>query len=156
MRAFFGSMTGRVFMFLLIGVVASAALTQWLAVGERQRAIEQYRDYHAVERAEQLVMAADVVPLASRAAYLKVANKGSVRLELRPEAEHTPGVPTEFSSALQAKLGEGFKVTAVAERPAACVKPRKPATLFGPKTWGGTCENLDVRMQDGHVLRLMV
>ena len=94
MKAFLGSMTGRVFMFLLIGIVASAALTQWLAVGERQRAIEQYRDYHAVERAEQLVMAADVVPMASRAAYLKVANKGSGRLELRPDTAHTPGAPT--------------------------------------------------------------
>ncbi|WP_312434011.1 ATP-binding protein [Janthinobacterium sp.] len=156
MKAFLGSMTGRVFMFLLLGVVASAALTQWLAVGERQRAIEQYRDYHAVERAEQLVMSTDMVPLASRAAYLKVANKGSVRLELRPDAEHRAGAPTEFSSALQAKLGEAFKVTALAQLPEACVKPRTSPGLFAPKPWGGTCESLDVRMQDGHMLRLLV
>lgn len=156
MKAFLGSMTGRVFMVLLLGVVASAALTQWLAVGERQRAIEQYRDYHAVERAEQLVMSTDMVPLASRAAYLKVANKGSVRLELRPDAEHAAGVPTEFSTALQAKLGETFKVTALAQPPDACVKPKKAPGLFSPKPWGGTCESLDVRMQDGHMLRLLV
>ena len=156
MKAFLGSMTGRVFMVLLVGVVASAALTQWLAVGERQRAIEQYRDYHAVERAEQLVMSTDMVPLASRAAYLKVANKGSVRLELRPDAEHAAGAPTEFSSALQAKLGEAFKVTALAQPPLACVKPKKAPGLFAPKPWGGTCESLDVRMQDGHMLRLLV
>ena len=155
MKAFLGSMTGRVFMVLLLGVVASAALTQWLAVGERQRAIEQYRDYHAVERAEQLVMATDMVPLASRAAYLKVANKGSVRLELRPDTPHTPGKATEFSSALQAKLGDAFRVTALAERPEACVKPRQSG-LFAPKPWGGYCENLDVHMQDGHVLRLLI
>jgi len=155
-KAFLGSMTGRVFMFLLIGIVASAALTQWLAVGERQRAIEQYRDYHAVERAEQLVMSTDMVPLASRAAYLKVANKGSVRLELRPDAEHAAGAPTEFSTALQAKLGEAFKVTALAQPPLACVKPKKAPGLFSPKPWGGTCESLDVRMQDGHMLRLLV
>lgn len=156
MKAFLGSMTGRVFMVLLVGVVASAALTQWLAVGERQRAIEQYRDYHAVERAEQLVMSTDMVPLASRAAYLKVANKGSVRLELRPDAEHAAGAPTEFSSALQTKLGEAFKVTALAQLPLACVKPKKAPGLFTPKPWGGTCESLDVRMQDGHMLRLLV
>lgn len=155
MKAFLGSMTGRVFAVLLLGVVASAALTQWLAVGERQRAIEQYRDFHAVERAEQLVMATDMVPLASRAAYLKVANKGSVRLELRPDTPHTPGKPTEFSTALQAKLGDAFRVMALAERPEACVKPRKTG-LFAPKPWGGYCENLDVRMQDGHVLRLLI
>ena len=156
MKAFLGSMTGRVFMVLLVGVVASAALTQWLAVGERQRALEQYRDYHAVERAEQLVMSTDMVPLASRAAYLKVANKGSVRLELRPDAEHAAGGPTEFSSALQAKLGEAFKVTALAQPPLACVKPKSAPGLFSPKPWGGTCESLDVRMQDGHMLRLLV
>ena len=156
MKAFLGSMTGRVFMVLLLGVVASAALTQWLAVGERQRAIEQYRDYHAVERAEQLVMSTDMVPLASRAAYLKVANKGSVRLELRPDAEHKAGAPTEFSSALQTKLGAAFRVTALAQLPEACVKPRTSPGLFAPKPWGGTCESLDVRMQDGHVLRLLV
>ncbi len=156
MKAFLGSMTGRVFMVLLLGVVASAALTQWLAVGERQRAIEQYRDYHAVERAEQLVMSTDMVPLASRAAYLKVANKGSVRLELRPDAQHAIGAPTEFSTALQAKLGEAFKVTALAQPPLACVKPKRAPGLFAPKPWGGTCESLDVRMQDGHMLRLLV
>ena len=156
MKAFLGSMTGRVFMVLLVGVVASAALTQWLAVGERQRALEQYRDYHAVERAEQLVMSTGMVPLASRDAYLKVANKGSVRLEPRPDAEHAAGAPTEFSTALQAKLGGAFKVTALAQPPSACVKPLESPRLFGPRQWEGTCEGLDVRMQDGHMLRLLV
>ena len=44
MRAFLGSMTGRVFLVLLLGIVASAALTQWLAVNERTRALERYRE----------------------------------------------------------------------------------------------------------------
>ena len=51
MRAFFGSMTGRVFLTLLLGIVLSAALTQWLADAERQRVIEGYRDMHALEHA---------------------------------------------------------------------------------------------------------
>jgi len=41
-------MTGRVFLVLLLGIVASAALTQWLAVNERTRALERYRDFHAL------------------------------------------------------------------------------------------------------------
>ena len=103
MRAFFGSMTGRVFLVLLLGMAASAALTQWLAVGERQRAIEQYRDFHALERAEQLITTADVVPAASRTAYLAAASLGSVRLEAAEAAPVAP--PTEFSSALALRLG---------------------------------------------------
>ncbi|MBC7857704.1 MAG: two-component sensor histidine kinase, partial [Burkholderiaceae bacterium] len=81
MKAFLGSMTGRVFLVLLLGMAASAALTQWLAVAERQRTIEQYRDFHALERAEQMIVTADVVPAASRAIYLKAASRGGVRLE---------------------------------------------------------------------------
>ncbi|HZV64510.1 MAG TPA: two-component sensor histidine kinase, partial [Telluria sp.] len=61
MKAFFGSMTGRVFVTLLLGVMISAALTQWLAEAERQRVIESFRDQHALERAEQLIMATEVV-----------------------------------------------------------------------------------------------
>ena len=41
MRLFPGSMTGRIFLILLLGILASIALTFWLAFGERQRAIGQ-------------------------------------------------------------------------------------------------------------------
>ncbi len=156
MKAFFGSMTGRVFLVLLLGVVASAALTQWLAVGERQRAIEQYRDFHAVERAEQLVQAADVVPLASRAAYLNVINRGNLRLEISPQPAAKAAPPTDFSTALAARLGDEFKLTPLPGRPVSCGQPRKPSTMFGPTQWGGACEAMDVRMRDGHWLRLTV
>ena len=52
MKAFFGSMTGRVFLTLLLGTVFSAALTQLLAENERQRVIEEFRHTHALDRAE--------------------------------------------------------------------------------------------------------
>ena len=41
-------MTGRVFVVLLLGIVASAALTQYLAVNERQRTLEIDRDARTV------------------------------------------------------------------------------------------------------------
>nr|WP_233410608.1 ATP-binding protein [Rugamonas sp. CCM 8940] len=149
-------MTGRVFLVLLLGIVASAALTQWLAVGERTRAIERYRDFHALERAEQLITTADVVPPVSRPAYLKVASRGSVRLEpvLQPVASALP--QSEFSSALQLRLGQGFSLSPLAERPAECDRPRKSVSLFGPKQWRGTCETMFVRMHDGEVMKLSV
>lgn len=156
MRAFFGSMTGRVFLVLLLGMAASAALTQWLAVGERQRAIEQYRDFHALERAEQLITTADVVPAASRAAYLAAASLGSVRLEAVAAAPAPVLPPTEFSSALALRLGQTFQLTPQLERPAACALKHRPGAMFGSNQWGGACESMTVRLHDGQLLRLSV
>ncbi len=156
MKAFFGSMTGRVFLVLLFGIVASAALTQWLAMGERQRAIERYRDFHALERAEQLILAADVVPATVRPAYLNVANRGAVLLE--PAAPGVaPTLPaTDFSTALGQRLGADFHLRPLPGRPASCDQPRPPAMLFGPTQWNGACESMNVRMRDGQLLRLSV
>ncbi|WP_328595915.1 ATP-binding protein [Rugamonas aquatica] len=156
MKAFLGSMTGRVFLVLLLGIVASAALTQWLAVGERTRALERYRDFHALERAEQLITTADVLPEASRPTYLRMANRGTVRLEATdvPMAGALP--PTEFSATLQQRLGEGYKLGPLAEHPAACDLPRKSSNMFAPTQWRGTCETMNVRLHDGQVLKLSV
>jgi signal transduction histidine kinase len=80
-------MTGRVFLVLLLGIVASAALTQWLAVNERTRALERYRDFHALERAEQLITTADVMPESARPTFLVAASRGTVRLEMSDMAQ---------------------------------------------------------------------
>ena len=154
MKDFFGSMTGRVFAVLLLGMLASAALTQWLALAERQRALDQYRDYHVIERAEQLILTADVVPEDARAAYLKVADRGGIRLDVGDDGQvPAASAPrTAFSEALQDKLGSGFVVTPLAERPARCAKPAGP----GAVNRYGACEAVAVRMQDGHMVRVMV
>jgi len=155
-KAFFNSMTGRVFLALMLGIIASAALTQWLAVNERQRTLERYRNFHALERAEQIIETADVVRPESRAQYLQVASKGSVQLELAGEGHAAVQPPTEFSSALGQRLGREFQVTPLAERPQACDKPLPTNTLFGPTQWRGTCESVHIAMTDGQVLKLSV
>src|SRR5450830_2056558 len=149
-------MTGRVFLALMLGIIASAALTQWLAVNERQRTLERYRNFHALERAEQIIETADVVRPESRAQYLQVASKGSVQLELAGEGHAAVQPPTEFSSALGQRLGREFQVTPLAERPQACDKPLPTNTLFGPTQWRGTCETVHIAMTDGQVLKLSV
>jgi signal transduction histidine kinase len=149
-------MTGRVFLVLLLGIVASAALTQWLAVTERTRQLERYRDFHALERAEQLITTADVVPAASRATYMKVASRGSVRLEPIDMQLATGLPPTDFSAALQLRLGQGFKLGPLAERPSACDRPRQTTSIFAPTQWRGTCETMLVQMRDGAVMKLSV
>jgi signal transduction histidine kinase len=155
-KAFFGSMTGRVFLVLLFGIVASAALTQWLAVGERTRALERYRDFHALERAEQLITTADVLPDNARPTYLSAASRGTVRLEATDVPLATALPPTEFSATLQQRLGERYKLGPLAEHPAACDQPRPSNNIFAPNQWRGTCETMNVQLHDGTVFKLSV
>ncbi len=144
MSVLFGSMTGRVFAVLLLGMASAAALTQWLAVDERHRALAEFRDFHLLERAEQLIMTADLVPAASRAAYLEVANRTGVRMELADGKHPATGVATTMSADLAARLGPSFHLFALVERPASCALGQ----------WKGACESMLVQMRDGHMLRL--
>jgi signal transduction histidine kinase len=158
MKAFFGSMTGRVFLTLLLGIVLSAALTQWLADAERQRVIEDYRDMHALERAEQLIMATEVVPASARLAYLAVANRPGIRLEEVTGALPHANAHSEFAAALAQRLGRAYELASISARPAACDVPRTQSTMFGETKapWRGICESIDVRLRDGEQLRLSV
>jgi signal transduction histidine kinase len=150
-------MTGRVFITLLLGVLISAALTQLAADSERQRVIEDYRDQHLLERAEQLIMATEIVPASARSAYLTVANRPGLKLEmgaLQPQAAPS----TDFSAALAERLGKGYRVQASSLRPRACdVRTTQPA-LYGliGLEWHGSCESINVRLRDGEELRLSI
>jgi signal transduction histidine kinase len=155
-KVFFGSMTGRVFLVLLLGIVASAALTQWLAVNERTRALERYRDFHALERAEQLITTADVMPESARPTFLAVANRGTVRLEMSDTPQAQRLAPTEFSTQLQQRLGERYKLGPLAEHPPACDLPRQTTSMFASTQWRGTCETMNVQLHDGQMLKLSV
>ncbi|MDB5949224.1 MAG: hypothetical protein JWR65_1079 [Massilia sp.] len=159
MKAFFGSMTGRVFFTLLLGILLTAALTQWAADAERQRAIEGVRDVHALERAEQLIMATEVVPASARLAYLAVANRPGVRLEeIHGDLPHADK-PSEFALALSQRMGSAYQIVSIAGRPAACDVPRTQPSMFGPMQgppWRGACELLDIRLRDGEQLRMSV
>jgi len=157
-RAFFGSMTGRVFLTLMLGILAASALAQWMAVRERQNAIEAYRDFHAVERAEQLITTADVVPRDSRTAFRMVANRLTVRLEPFDPALPTSAELTPFMRQLAARVGPDFKLEHIDQRPKQCddvPRFRQPGPL-APTRWSGICESLNVRMRDGQTLRLQV
>ena len=158
MKAFFGSMTGRVFLTLLLGIVVSAAITQLLAENERQRVIEDFRNQHALDRAEQLVTAAEIVPASARLAYLEVANRPGIRLEEVTEELAVAPQPSPFAAALAERLGKGYQLASIARRPPACFVPRIQSSIFGPTEalWNGVCESVNVRLRDGELLRLQV
>ncbi len=156
LKTFLNSMTGRVFLALMVGIVAAAALTQWLAVNERQRTLERYRNFHSLERAEQIIETADVVRPESRQQYLAVASKGSVQLEVSADTDLTIHPATEFSQALAQRLPREIQVIPVPERPAECDRWRAGTGLFAPTQWRGTCEAVKLAMSDGQVLKLSV
>ncbi|MEW6025219.1 MAG: ATP-binding protein [Pseudomonadota bacterium] len=157
MKAFLGSMTGRVFITLLLGVLITGALTQWLADNERQRVLEHARDQNLIERAEQLIMATEIVPASARPAYLSVANRPGLSLEVgapRPLAKSA----SEFAETLAERLGAGYHIVSADSRPAACESPPRIPQLYGllSARWRGACEFLNVRLRDGEELRLAV
>ena len=155
MKTFFGSMTGRVFTVLLLGIITAAALTQWLAVGERTRAFERYRDFHAMERAEQLISTAEALPEPSRQTYLRMATRGSILLQRADDPLAPTTTATGFSTRLQQRLGSGATLVPLAEHPAACYQPRQ-SYIFAPSQWGGACEAMHVRLRDGEMLKLSI
>ena len=158
MKGFFSSMTGRVFITLLVGTVTSAVLTQLLAENERQRVIEDFRDLHALDRSEQLITATETVPPSARMAYLIAANRPGIRLEEIKEDLPLLPKPSEFTLQLAARMGRSYQLESIAARPAACDEPRVQPSMFGPTAgiWHGVCESINVRLRDGEQLRLQV
>ncbi|WP_137172330.1 ATP-binding protein [Massilia sp. HP4] len=157
MKDFFGSMTGRVFLTLLLGTLITAALTQLAADYQRLRDFERQRDQNLLERAEQLIMATEIVPASARSIYLDVANRPGLELEATDTPDqHRPATP--FSQALASRLGKGYTVEAATIRPAACGIAQYQPMMYGLLSlkWGGTCESLHVRLRDGGELRLSV
>jgi signal transduction histidine kinase len=149
----FNSMSGRIFTILLLGIVSATALTWWLAFGERQKIITQFRESHAIERAEQLVLAMDALPASNRGTFLETAPRLGVRVTTLPEvtSDDTPSSP--YAEALGERLGENFKVISLAQKPEDCpniTKDRESYTQRAP------CEALGVTLNDGSALRLMI
>jgi signal transduction histidine kinase len=162
-KAFLGSMTGRVFATLLLGILITAALTQLLADAERQRVIDEFRDLHNLDRAEQLIMATEIVPESARGAYLQVANRPGMRLEAVGQA--LPALmpaPTEFTQSLTARMNKSanarYRLQSLAVRPEACALAREQPVVFGllRMKWRGTCESIMVGLRDGTPLILSV
>ena len=159
MRAFLGSMTGRVFATLLLGILLTAALTQLLADAERARVIDEFRDLHNLDRAEQLIMATEIVPESARKAYLDVANRPGMQLvDVDIRAAALAPTNSEFTQSLAARMGKGYVMRSLAARPAACATAREQPVVFGllRMKWRGTCESLSVRLRDGDELMLSV
>lgn len=145
----FSSMSGRVFAILLLGIVSATMLTWWLAFGERQRTISQYRDSHAVERAEQLVLAMDALPAANRESFLEMAPRLGLRVTTLPALGTDQAPSSAYAAALSERLGKTFKVISLPQRPENC-----PRISMEKRSGAPNCEALGITLHDGSGLRL--
>lgn len=145
------AMWGRVFVILFLGVSITAILTWWLASNERQRTLTEYRDSHALERIEQLVLAMDALPAQDRGLFLEKAPPlGLAITNENFAAKPLQSARTAYARQLMHHLKNNFAVFALGRDPQACPpeNDNKKITI--------RCEALGVRLRDGMGLRITV
>lgn len=158
MRSFFQSMTSRIVLILVSGVVLSALLSLFLAFGERQRMIGQFRDFHAVERVAQFILSLETVPPGLRAPYLSAAAGIGIRAELAEPAAEIRQRQSDLAQRLEQRLPPGHAVVSASAGSADCTPPPRPGRSFQrrPRDFRAACEALLVTLSDGSRVRLTV
>ena len=141
------SLSSRVFLVLIIGMIASACLTLWFALGERQNSLMQTRESHYLERAEQLILALDSLPAINRGDFLKLLPRLGIRISLEPDLNEALSDKTMNASMMADRLGTEFHVTSL---------PFVPCPLFGGPGLMGSCENFAITLHDGSHISLVL
>jgi signal transduction histidine kinase len=155
MKAIFQSMTSRVILVLLAGVVASALITLGLAFGERQRMIGQFRDYHAVERIAQFVLSLDTVAPDMRAPFLSAARGVGMRAEAADADDATTETQSDLAAMLRRRLPDTYHIATTTVRPEDCDFGHRPHRRRQAEL-RPLCEAMLVTLPDNSRLRLTV
>lgn len=157
MKSLFQSMTSRVFLILIAGVVVSALLTLGLALGERQRMIGQFRDYYSVERIAHFLLSLETVPPHTRTPFLSAAAGIGMHAEPATPDETVMEPRSELASALAERMPEGYLVASAAANPDDCIDFRpRPHRRRMAENHRPACEAMLVTLKDGSRLRLTV
>ncbi|MBI1889388.1 MAG: HAMP domain-containing protein [Burkholderiales bacterium] len=152
-------MGGRVFLILVLGVAAATFLTWWLAFGERQRMIGQFRENRALEQAEQFILTLDAIPPAGRQVFMATARRFGLKGELENETSAPAGAvqaETPFMQALGERLGKDFQLSSLPTRQFECGPMRERRADSPPRMVRGVCETVAVRLRDGSGARVTV
>jgi signal transduction histidine kinase len=156
MTAFLRSMSGRVFLILLVGIVASASLTWWLASGERKQAIGQFHEARVIEQSEQYILTLDAIPATSRSTYLATSRRfGLLRADLaQNSAESAVQNQSGLARALSDRLGPDYKIVSLPIAPDECPAPRSRPNHASQSAERIPCEAMEVTLRDGTRLRM--
>ena len=141
-------MAGRVFLLLVGGILASAALTLYLANRERHAYVEHVRIHHAAERMAQIVVMLEAVPLSAKETTLEVLNDpGMIARIIPPHAAIGGHVDPLLASRLHQRLGEARQIEAVQA-------PCLPQETMGASKSQLTCRMASIVLKDGSRLLL--
>ena len=155
MKALFQSMTSRVVLVLLAGVIASTLLTLGLAFNERQRMIGQFRDYHAVERLAQFILSLETVAPDMRTPFLSAARGVGMRAEPAAPEDVASDAQSELAGMLERRLTSDYRIASTATRPQDCDFGNRPHRRRHSEA-RGACESMLVTLPDSSRLRLTV
>jgi signal transduction histidine kinase len=157
MKAFFQSMTSRVFLALIAGILVAMVLTLGLALGERRRMVAEFRDFHAVERVAQFIQSLETVPADLRAPFLAAASGIGVHAELAKSAEVVSEQRSELAGMLDKRLSESHEVFSAPTKPDDCPRfNRRPSNRMASDRRAAACEAMLVTLPDGERLRLSI
>jgi signal transduction histidine kinase len=148
---FFGSMTARIFVILVAGTLAAGTLILTLAAHERGQLDLHIRMLHAAQRMEQLILTLDVVPPASRAAVIRVAERYGARIATdEPVAVTGMASDSGFATELRRTLGGNrhIRVLEDADRDCTIPVPGRGAAA------GSRCETIVASLVDGTPLTI--
>lgn len=158
MKSILQSMTTRIFLILIAGVLVSVALATALSLRERQRMIgefREFRDYHAAERVAQFILSLETVPPSLRAPFLAATAGVGMRAEPATPEDVALPQPSPLATILEERLPEDYRVASTSVRPPDCEPPpNRPRYRRQPDN--RACEALLVTLQDGSRMRLSV
>ena len=145
LQRFFGSMAGRLFVFLLVGVVVSASLALGLADMRRHSDLERINLLRVVDRTQDMALLVNGAPTPLRA---KMLSEGVLGLRPATGAEKLTGTDPELTRL----LGRRFGNASLAQHAVAstCIRPAVQSFYVHLQCWV-----MSIQIKDGSLFRLV-
>lgn len=154
MNTIFRSMTSRIFLVLIVGIIISTVLALGLAFGERQRMLRQFRDFHAAERVAQFVISIETIPVHQRPLFYSAASGIGMRAEPASPNDARLEPRSELATRLAERLPGGYEVASTRANAVDCANIGRPRHRRPENR--ALCEALLVTLSDGEYLRLTI
>ncbi|GAB3554492.1 HAMP domain-containing sensor histidine kinase [Noviherbaspirillum agri] len=150
----FRSMTSRVFLVLIVGVIVSTVLALGLAFGERQKMLRHFRDFHAAERVAQFLMSIETVPSGQRSLIYSAAAGVGMRAEQAAPSDVELASRSKLATLLAERLPNDFHISSTSVSATDCAGIGR--TRYRRPEHRALCEALLVTFSDGERLRLTI
>ena len=139
------SLFGRVFLILIIGMLASMGYTLYAALKEREHSLMQSRETALIDRVDQIVTALNSLSSESRSVYLNLLPRYGTRIELNPDLRHPLPTKTALAEKIAEKLGSKSTIFNLPSIPC----PPDNKLQSGNTSSDSICENIAVTLRDG-------